>query len=69
MPITYSPGTEPKPLPAMPEIPDDASVHVIPLKRGLYAIIDVADVPLIQGWNFSAKGNLHSNAWLVQAMP
>ena len=53
MPITFAPGAEPTPFPVLPEIPDDGSVHVIRLNRGMYAIIDVADKPLINGWRFS----------------
>jgi hypothetical protein len=36
----------------LPEIPTDGSVHVIRLKMGLYALIDIADLELIDGWRF-----------------
>jgi hypothetical protein len=66
MPITFAPGAEPKPLPVMPDIPDDGSVYVIPLNRGLYTIINIADKPLIDGWSFSAS-NSRGNVWKVKA--
>jgi hypothetical protein len=64
MPITYAPGVAVQ-LPALPGIPDDASVHVIPLNRGLYAIIDIADCDLISGWGFSASQQ--RDYWTIRA--
>jgi hypothetical protein len=57
MSIFYSPGVNPPQHPVLPEIPDDGSVHVIPLNRGLYALIDVLDKSLIDDWHFSARNN------------
>jgi hypothetical protein len=64
--IKFSPAAEPGPLPTLPVIPDDGSVHVIPLNRGLCTLIDKADIPLIKDWRFSA-GNPNGNYWQVRA--
>lgn len=32
----------------------DGPIALVPLSRGLFATIDVADIPLVQGWNWTA---------------
>jgi hypothetical protein len=67
MPITNANDFKSIP-PVLPEIPTDGSVHVIPLNRGLYAVIDIADKPLIDGWNFSASiTNSDPVRWQISA--